>query len=284
MNIVHEIKMTIKKLLPEQVWNLGIRAYYSVEDMKRRLKAPDVYDSFTPERIGVAYTAPSDMPIEDRLFLYTFVRGIKPLRALETGTLKGGSALIISSAMEDNGIGKLVGIDPTPSLYMKSKAFFGRFEFIKEPSPHAIPRAVDILGGPLDFVLIDDIHIFSQVYDELKVILPYMAEGGYILLHDSFNYGVHAAIEKFLKETVNVHDCGLMSISPQLTSDPWTPYGGFRLLRRVPSGSYVMSRIKESYLAKGLIQPQFTPDIFDHDTWYCKAVKQCDRCRQTKPE
>jgi predicted O-methyltransferase YrrM len=274
--------MITKNILPKKVWNFGRRANYFVEDLKRRLERPDVYNSHTPERIGVAYTAPSDMQIEDRLFLYAFIRGIKPRRALETGTLKGGSALIISSAMEDNKIGKLVGIDPTPAVYMKSKVFFGRFEMIKEPSPYAIPKAVDILGGPLDFVLIDDIHIYSQVYEELKAILPYMAEGGYILLHDSFNYGVHAAIEIFLKETVNVHDCGLMSISPRLTSDPWTPYGGFRLLRRAPQESYVMSKIKESYLAKGLIQPQFAPDILDHDIWYCQAIKQCARCRQTK--
>lgn len=246
------------------------------------MERPDVYDSHTPERIGVAYTAPSDMPIEDRLFLYALIRGIKPRRALEAGIAQGGSALIISSAMEDNRIGKLVGIDPTHEVHLKSQAFFGRFEIIKEPSPQAIPRAVEILGGSLDFALIDDIHIFSQVYSELKAVLPYMAEGGYILLHDSFNYGVHAAIEKFLKETGNVHDCGLMSISPQLTSDPWTPYGGFRLLRMTPQESYVMRKIKESYLAEGLIQPHFAPDILDHDTWYCNAIKQCARCRQTK--
>jgi hypothetical protein len=109
-----------------------------------------------------------------------------------------------------------------------------------------------------------------------------MAEEGYILLHDSFNYGVHAAIEKFLKENGNVHDCGLMSISPQLNNDPWTPYGGFRLLRMIPQELYVMSKIKECYLAEGLIQPNFVPDIFDHDIWYCKEIKQCARCRKTK--
>jgi predicted O-methyltransferase YrrM len=282
MNFVHEIKMTAKNILPKRVWNWGIRVFYFAEDIKRRFGRPDIYDSHTPERIGAAFTAPSDMQIEDKLFLYAFIRGIKPRRALEAGISKGGSALIISSAMEDNRIGKLVGIDPTPDVYMKSQSFFGRFEIIKEPSPQAIPRAVEILGGSLDFALIDDIHIFSQVYAELKAVLPYMAEGGYILLHDSFNYGVHAAIEAFLKETDVVHDCGLMSISPQLNNDPWTPYGGFRLLRMIPQESYVMSKIKESYQAKGLIQPNFAPDILDHDTWYCKAIKQCDRCRQTR--
>jgi predicted O-methyltransferase YrrM len=222
------------------------------------------------------------MRIEARLFLYALIRGIKPLRALEAGIFRGGSALVIASAMEDNGMGRLVGIDPTPDVGMDHRAFFGRFEMIKEPSPDAIPKAVEILGGPLDLVLIDDIHIFSQVYSELKTVRPFMAEGGYILLHDAFNYGVHAATERFLQETGDVRDCGLMSITPKLRDDPWTPYGGLRLLRTIPGESYVMKRIQKCYLAEGLEPPRYAPDIFDHDTWHCRAIRPCERCRAIK--
>ncbi|MCM8813801.1 MAG: class I SAM-dependent methyltransferase [Candidatus Omnitrophica bacterium] len=221
------------------------------------------------------------MRIEDRLFLYALVRGIKPQRALETGVLRGGSSLIIANAMEDNGTGRLVGIDPGALVQVPSRLFFGRFELLAEPSPQAIPRAVELLGGPLDFALIDDIHIYSQVYAELKAVLPFMAAEGYILLHDAFNYGVHAAIEAFLAEADTVRDCGILSVSPQLQHDPWAAYGWMRLLRMLPPAGYVLRKVHEFYLAAQMPVPPSDPDIWDHDAWYCRSVKACPRCRRT---
>jgi hypothetical protein len=137
-----------------------------------------------------------------------------------------------------------------------------------------------MLRGRLDLVLIDDIHIFSQVYAELEAIMPFMAEEGVILLHDAFNYGVHNAIVKFLGENEEVRDCGMPCISPQLDQDPWTPYGGMQMLQIAPKRGSVMKYLENLYVSRGQAVPKFTPDILNHDLWYCKAGSPCDRCRR----
>jgi hypothetical protein len=76
------------------------------------LRRPDIYRMGTPERLGIVYNASTHLAIPARLTLYAIVRGTRPERALEIGTALGGSAAIIAAAMEDSGIGKIIGIDP----------------------------------------------------------------------------------------------------------------------------------------------------------------------------
>ncbi len=61
-------------------------------------------------RVLSIYHSPSDMCESDRVFLYAFVRGVRPQRCLEIGSRWGGSARIICAALEDNQHGELVGL------------------------------------------------------------------------------------------------------------------------------------------------------------------------------
>ena len=108
---------------------------------RERLARPNLYRLDTAERVGVVFTCQSDMRIDERLFLYSFVRGFQPERALEIGVLRGGSAAIITNAMEENGRGKLVGIDPAPEMAVKERDLHGRYTLLREFSPQAIPAA-----------------------------------------------------------------------------------------------------------------------------------------------
>src|SRR5438067_820365 len=45
-----------------------------------RLTRPNLYRLRTQHRVGVVFTAPSDMKIEERLYLYGFIRGFQPER------------------------------------------------------------------------------------------------------------------------------------------------------------------------------------------------------------
>ncbi|MDD1721332.1 MAG: class I SAM-dependent methyltransferase [Euryarchaeota archaeon] len=230
------------------------------------------------DRVGIAFSAPSDMPIEDRLFLYSVVRAFKPYRALEIGVRWGGSALIITNAMEDNKAGTLVGIDPTPQIKSKKEAFYGRYTLLEKSSPEAIPEAADLLGGQLDLVLLDSIHIFEQVYTELKAVLPWMSEDGIILVHDAFHYGVHAAIQKTIKEHTDVADCGFVNRTPNVTASQWTPYGGLYMLKMNGKGSTYLKQVELTYKSRNVPVPQLGDDILNHDIWYCRAIKPCQRC------
>jgi predicted O-methyltransferase YrrM len=181
----------LKQLLPGGARRWLRRAKRSFLDIVTR---PNLYNLRSPHRVGVVYTAPSDMKIEERLMLYSFIRGFQPQRALEIGVLRGGSGLIIANAMEDNGKGVVIGIDPDPLLDVRRSAFHGRYRLIRSTSPEALPQARELAGGPFDFVLIDGLHLYKQVSRDIEGVLPHLQDDAYVMFHDAFHYGVGTAI------------------------------------------------------------------------------------------
>src|SRR5512139_1289957 len=55
---------------------------------------------------------PAQLRTPERLLLYALVLAFKPRRALEIGSAEGGSALLTCAAMDDNGFGRIVCVDP----------------------------------------------------------------------------------------------------------------------------------------------------------------------------
>ena len=130
-----------------------------------RFTRPHLYSLSTQERIGVVFHEPTDMCATDRIMLYALVRGLRPERALEIGVRWGGSARIISNAMEDNGAGQIVGLDPDNTVFRPGAAeLHGRYRFCVGYSPQDVPRAVAMLDGPLDFAFIDALHTHDASY------------------------------------------------------------------------------------------------------------------------
>lgn len=145
--------------------------------MVKRLTRPNIYRLSTPERIGVVFTAPADMRIDERMFLYGLVRGFQPDRVLEIGVLQGGGGAIMANAMEETGKGVIIGLDPAPDLKVRKADLHGRYRVISKPSPEGIPEAVEAAGGPFDFVLVDGLHKHSQVRRDIAGIVPHLTEG-----------------------------------------------------------------------------------------------------------
>ena len=253
---------------------------------RERLARPNLYRLDTAERVGVVFTCQSDMRIDERLFLYSFVRGFQPERALEIGVLRGGSAAIITNAMEENGRGKLVGIDPAPEMAVRERDLHGRYTLLREFSPQAIPAAREAAGGPFEFVLIDGLHIRDQVAQDLAGVLPHLADGAYVLFHDAFHYGVAAAVREAVESNGRLVDCGYPCRTLNPYADPWTPYNGFRLLRYAAANdakSVDVERIADPIYARiGRARPPLRTDSLNHDLWYCRSVSPCDRCRVEK--
>jgi len=243
-----------------------------------RLRRPDLYRMSTPNRLGSVVLARNNMPMEERITLFALVRAARPARALEIGVQYGGSSLIITSAMEDNGLGRLVGIDPQPLIESMS-VLHGRYSLVRGTSPEAIPQAVEILGGPLDFVLMDGLNTHRASGKDLDGLLPHMAEGGYILLHNAYHFGLNQMVEERLAVPgTRLHDGGFLCRSARTDLDPWVALNGFRLLR-IASPSWTGSReIEAAYLAQGKEAPPFRPDILNHGPWGCRNVEPCERC------
>ena len=256
-----------------------------IQNVSRRLTRPNLYRLSSPERVGAVYSAQSGMRVDEKLFLYGFIRGFRPHRSLEIGVAKGGSALITTNAMEEVGFGHHVGVDPKPNLKVAWKDLHGRFTLIPKPSPEAIPEAREAAGGPFDFVLIDGLHIYDPVKKDIDAILPHLADGAYLLFHDSFHYGVATAIKEALEAHPNLVDCGYPCRTANTYSDPATPYNGFRLLRWTaapvaPRSVDVEQILDPIYAEQRKPRPPLRREVLNHDIWYCRAVEPCEYCRQ----
>jgi predicted O-methyltransferase YrrM len=272
--------MGLRELLPENTRRRLRAVKRTIKRVQMRLTRANLYNLSSPHRVGVIYAAPSDMKIDERLYLYSFVRGFRPARALEIGVLHGGSGCIIANAMEDNGLGVIVGVDPGPEIYVPERDFHGRYRLVAKPSPEGLPEARRIAGGEFDFVFIDGLHMYDQVRLDIKGVLPLVCEGAYIMFHDAFHYGVSSAITEAVEGNSNLHDCGYPCRTPRIEYDSFTPYNGVRLLRySANSITPAYQIVSPFYQAIGKIAPPVDAKVFNHDQWHCRTFAPCPRCQ-----
>lgn len=223
---------------------------------------PNLFDLKSPERVGVVYNEPSDMCETDRLMLYALVRGLRPARALEIGARWGGSARIITNAMEENGVGKLAGIDPMTSQFRSNpKDLHGRYTLIEGYSPKAIPFAVEKLGGQIDFVFVDGLHIYDAAKADFEGCLPYLSSGAHVLLHDTYHQGIDRAVRDVIANNPKLFDCGFITRNPKVRLP--VSGQGLRLVRFGTVDSEPL--IRDGYARANMPAPQFTDDLLNSD-------------------
>jgi predicted O-methyltransferase YrrM len=231
-----------------------------------------------PDGLSTIASAPSEMSMEERLFLYALVRGCAPRRVLEIGTSEGGSALIISAALNDNdNDGHIATVDPLPRIEFDYALFHGRLHIVQGFSPEAISTAVRIIGGPFDFILIDGVHIHDQAKKDLEGALAFAAEHAYILLHDSFHFGVSEAIREVVEQEPLLHDCGYVCNRPRPVGDLAT-HAGFRLLRWGPDIVDPTPLVTPLWQSMGKVPPHDSA-LLNHDIYWCQYVEPCARCK-----
>jgi len=271
--------MQLRQALPGTLLRSLKRAKRTTLGIYQVFSRPNLYRLGTPHRVGVCYTAPSDMRLDERMYLYSFVRGFRPQRALEIGVLRGGSACVIANAMEDNGHGIIVGIDPQPSIEVPKRRYHGRFHLLARSSPEGLAEASQIAGGLFDFVFIDGLHMYRQVLRDIEGVLPLLCEGAYILFHDAFHYGVASAVKESIAGNSRLHDCGYPCRTPRMDYDQLTPYNGVRLVRYSNTDICDAHQVVAPYYqAEGKIPPPPSPEVSDHDQWFCRTHSPCARC------
>ncbi len=223
---------------------------------------PQLFNLSSQERFGVIFHEPSDMVVCDRVMMYALVRGLKPQRALEIGVRWGGSARIITNAMEENGIGQLVGIDPQPENFQaQPKELHDRYQLLCGYSPDEIKEAARRVGGKFDFVFIDGMHTHDAVLADLQGVLPYLEAGAYVLLHDAYHQGIGEAVNHVLRDTSDLFDCGILTRNPDI-KEP-VSYQGLRLLRY--GAVNIQQLIVEAYQESGFATPQFSEELWNFD-------------------
>lgn len=185
----------------------------------------------------VIHWAPVWMTRAERLLLYTLTFTLRPTRYLEIGTLEGGSALLVATAMDSLNLpGRLVCVDPEPKIDPKNwQRLEHRTTLLKGYSPDILPQACKVAGGLFDLVLIDGDHTYDGVVRDANGVLPYVANNAYILFHDSFFSDVARGIDDFVgQHRQEVVDFG--TLTREITTPPQskslsTRWGGLRMMQ-----------------------------------------------------
>jgi predicted O-methyltransferase YrrM len=185
--------------------------------------------------LDVIQWAPVWMTRAERLLLYTLSFTLRPERYLEIGTLHGGSALLIAAAMDAlESQGRLICVDPQPQIAPEHwQRLAHRTILLTGYSPDILPQACEAAGGPFDFILIDGDHTYAGAQRDARGVLPFAANGAYILFHDSFSTEVGRAIDDFVAEYAHeVVDFGSLTrdytVAPEFGPAQW---GGLRMVQ-----------------------------------------------------
>jgi len=116
----------------------------------------------------------------------------KPLVACEVGLAFGVSSLYILEAMQKNGFGHLIGMDPAQydkkwrggGLHNIDKAGFSNsYEFHEETSQRVLPR-LEKAGTRIQFAFIDGWHTFDHTLIDFFYIDQMLDIGGVVVLDD----------------------------------------------------------------------------------------------------
>ncbi len=181
--------------------------------------------------------APVSMLPSERLLLYALVRGLRPRRSLEIGTLFGGSALIIGAALDEIGEGALICVDPEPQVSAENwRRVAHRATLLTARSPEVLATAQQTAGGRFDFVLIDGDHSHAGALRDINGTVPVLADRAYVIFHDAHFPEVASAIDAALQLHPELEDCGTLTADRQV-DDAGLVWGGLRLLRFTRTGT-----------------------------------------------
>lgn len=192
---------------------------------------------FDLEAMEIIRRAPVWMSRAERLLLYTLIFTLRPSRYLEIGTFQGGSALLVSAALDSlNSQARIICVDPkwniSPEHWQKIEH---RTTFIEGYSPDVLPEAVESAGGKFDFVLIDGDHTYDGVLRDARGVLPHVTNNAYLLFHDSFFKDVARGLNQFANENAyKLVDMGSLTREITIQEDEkgeQIHWGGLRLMQ-----------------------------------------------------
>jgi len=186
------------------------------------------------------------LAVRERVFLYGLVFALAPMRVLEVGTFKGGSARIISAALDDlKRGGELVTIDPSPEqIAIDWSSIAHNTRSVKGYFPWDFERSPELAALRFDLAFIDGDHGYDGVFEDLRRLPKFLLPDSYVLLHDASNAEVSKAIDRAIEEC-GYRDCG--KVGRITNTSEGSLYGGLRLLW-MPQGQEAPAAVPETAL------------------------------------
>lgn len=170
-------------------------------DQLRKIPSVPSYEPATEHFRGVQNGSLAG--VADRAYYYHLIRLIKPKLGLEIGTFKAGTTEVFASAMQANGFGILLTIDPfggdrVPPIIEKWPAELREYVSFSPVTSMECFIALEQKALEPDFVFIDGNHSYEYASYDLNMSARRLAPGGVIVLDDYNQPGVHQAAKDFL--------------------------------------------------------------------------------------
>jgi predicted O-methyltransferase YrrM len=124
---------------------------------------------------------------ETAMFLYEFIRAVRPERVLETGVANGTSSYVILSALDANGHGQLVSTDIAASVHEDMpEALAARWTYVhlKDRTPERGMPTAFASHGPYDVYFHDADHSYLGQRFEYHQAWQHLLAGGWFLSDD----------------------------------------------------------------------------------------------------
>jgi predicted O-methyltransferase YrrM len=200
--------------------------------VRRRFDLPE-RDEGALRRVAEVYNPPAwaagCISMHDAMFLYDLVRGIRPRRMIEVGVASGASSALLLRAMADAGLagsGGEGGVVQSFELHP-----FCYFDRSKRVGCLVEEQAGDVAGlwelhvpgtareagrlfrkEKVALAFIDADHRHPAPTADLLWLLPALADGAWVALHDIDLPNVALSHEKRTGEKVNWHDRGAKAL------------------------------------------------------------------------
>ena len=136
-----------------------------------------------------------ELTTNEQRFFNGILRKVKPKKIVEIGVSSGGSSALILNAIKDIEGAKLYSIDKSKKSYKdknKDQGFFAKENFPELMDKWDLniggitSEFIEKIGGDIDLVFIDTMHITpGEMLDWLQV-LPFLKEGAFVVFHDAF--------------------------------------------------------------------------------------------------
>jgi predicted O-methyltransferase YrrM len=146
----------------------------------------DLLPDELPRRINAS------IPKDEGHYLYSLVRHLRPALSIEVGMANGLSALFIAQALQENGVGRHIAIDPFQLTDWKGvgmnvlrRAGLDRHvQLVERPSHQVLPE-LEWAGLRGQFIFIDGNHMFDYVVTDFLCADRLLDVGGLIAFDDA---------------------------------------------------------------------------------------------------
>jgi len=206
-----KIKEDVKKMWDWDMSDKGIKNMKFTSDQKPKIDIVDTKPKETCAK-GLHEGDPkiAQLQADENSYIHEHLETLRmltiltrPNSILEIGTGRGDSTLAFAEGLSVNGFGHLITLDVKPAhiahdvILDEDLSTF--VTFLTMSSNDYLKKLEGVMS--IDMLFIDGSHTFKQVEMELHLLHHYIADEGFIILHDTNNFahpGVWKAVQDFL--------------------------------------------------------------------------------------